>query len=247
MTDIIFKGPNSKLAGRYYKNNNPLSPIVVILYPDSSSTKIPPVIESVVSILQKLDLATFVFNFRKIENKIIDSSQRKDEDILEVIAVLNWLNEKRSEGRILWIFSFFTTCWTGLQIVMRRPEITDYILFSPPTKVKDFSFVVPCSAVGLIVYESNLPNFVDEIVEKLLNKSDSKVNVMPLENLNLDKGENLDKMTEPLTDYIKKRLLEDGGKIKKIKRDRRRRKKKKLITDDEKNVHTLPIKSLEFD
>ncbi|MDD2839653.1 MAG: hypothetical protein PHY80_00800 [Rickettsiales bacterium] len=247
MTDIIFKGPSSKLDGKYYKSNNSSTPIVLILYPESKDDIIPPAIDSVISILRKNDFSIFVFNFKRINSKMIDLLQKKEEEVLDVIAVLNWINEKHNEGKTLWMFSFFSACWTGLQIVMRRPEISDYILFSPPPKIKDFSFIVPCSAAGLIVYESNLPNFVDEIVEKLLNKSDSKVEVIPLDNLNLEKGENIKEMEEPLEIYIKKRLLEDGGKIKKIKRDRRRRKKKKISLEDEKSIHVIPIKSLEFD
>lgn len=247
MTDIIFKGPSSKLSGKYYKSNNSTTPIVLILYPESKDNTIPPAIESVISILKRNNFSIFVFNFKRISDKIFDPSEKKEEEVLDVIAVLNWINEKHNEGKILWLFSFFSACWTGLQIVMRRPEISDYILFSPSTKIKDFSFIVPCSAAGLIIYESNLPNFIEEIVEKLLNKSDSKVEVIPLENLNLEKGENIDEMIEPLESYIKKRLMEDGGKIKKIKRDRRRRKKKKALIDEEKSIHVLPIKSLEFD
>ncbi len=247
MKDIIFKGPSSKLSGKYYKSNNPTAPVVLILYPESKNDTIPPAIDLVISILRRNNFSIFVFNFKRIGSKIIDPVQKKEEEVLDVIAVLNWINEKHNEGKLLWLFSFFSACWTGLQIVMRRPEISDYILFSPPSKVKDFSFIVPCSAAGLIIYESNLPNFVDEIVEKLLNKSDSKIEVVPLENLNLEKGENVNEMQEPLETYIKKRLLEDGGKIKKIKRDRRRRKKKKTSSDEEKSVHIIPIKSLEFD
>lgn len=247
MTDIIFKGPSSKLSGKYYKSTNSTTPIVLILYPETKDNTVPPAIESVISILKRNNFSIFVFNFKRINDKVLDPLEKKEEEVLDVIAVLNWINEKHSEGKILWLFSFFSACWTGLQIVMRRPEISDYILFSPSTKIKDFSFIVPCSAAGSIIYESNLPNFVEEIVEKLLNKSDSKVEVIPLENLNLEKGENIDEMTEPLETYIKKRLMEDGGKIKKIKRDRRRRKKKKTLIDEEKSIHIIPIKSLEFD
>lgn len=247
MTDIIFKGPNSKLVGKYYKSENPTAPVVLLIYPESKDHNVPPAIETVISILTKENLSVFLFNFKKISNTVLDQAQKKEEEILDVIAALNWINEKHNENRILWLFSFFSACWVGLQIVMRRPEISDYVLFSPPTKIKDFSFIVPCSAAGLVVYESNLPNFVDEMVEKLLNKSDSKVEVIPLDNLNLEKGENVEEIVEPLTNYIKKRLIEDGSKIKKIKRDRRRRKKKKTVVDEEKSVHVVPIKSLDFD
>ncbi len=247
MTDVIFKGPNCKLKGRYYQDKNPNAPVVLILYPESKSDEIPESIKSVISVLLDNNFSIFVFNFKRIDNFITDQNQKKEQELFEVISVLNWINERHSEGKILWLFSFFSACWAGLQVVMRRPEITDYILFSPPAKVKDFTFIVPCSSIGLIVYETNLPNSVEEITEKLLNKSDSHVETMPFDNMNIEKNENIDPMLESLDGYIKKRLIEDTGKIKKIKRDRRRRKKKKLAGDEEKNIHIIPIKSLDFD
>lgn len=247
MTDVIFKGPNCKLKGKHYQSKNPNTPLVLVLYPESESDKIPESIKSVVSLLLDNEFSVFLFNFKRIDNFIEDQNQKKEQELFEVISVLNWIHEKYDEGKILWIFSFFSACWAGLHVVMRRPEITDYVLFSPPSKVKDFTFIVPCSSVGLIVYESNLANAVEEITERLLSKSDSKVETMVFDNLNMEKNENTAEMLSLLDDYIKKRLIEDAGKIKKIKRDRRRRKKKKTSADEEKNIHINPIKSLDFD
>ncbi len=247
MTDVIFKGPNCKLKGKHYQDKNPNSPVVLILYPESKSDEIPEAIKSVISVLLNNNFSIFVFNFKRIDNFITDQNQKKEQELFEVISVLNWINERHNEGKILWLFSFFSACWAGLQVVMRRPEITDYILFSPPAKVKDFTFIVPCSSVGLIVYETNLPNSVEEITEKLLNKSDSHIETMAFDNINIEKNENIKPMLDALDNYIKKRLIEDTGKIKKIKRDRRRRKKKKTSAEEEKNVHVIPIKSLDFD
>lgn len=247
MTDVIIKGPNCKLKGIYHQNKNPQSPIVLLLYPESKTDEVPEIIKSIVSILMENDFSVFLFNFKRIDNIITDQNQKKEQELFEVISILNWINEKNTEGKILWLFAFFSACWSGLQVVMRRPEITDYILFSPPAKVKDFSFIVPCSSVGLIAYETNLPNSVEDIIEKLSNKSDSHVETMPIDNSNFEKNENTAELFAGIDNYIKKRLIEDNGKIKKIKRDRRRRKKKKNNMEDEKNIHINPIKSLDFD
>ena len=170
MKDVIFKGPYSKLKGKFYQDPNITSPIVLILYPESKDNKIPEVINSIVSMMKNNGFSVFLFNFERIENDVkvnLDQAQKKEQELFEVISVLNWLSEKYYDGKILWLFSFFSTCSTGLQVVMRRPEITDYILFSPSPKMKDFSFIIPCSSTGLIVYEENLPNSAEEIIEKL--------------------------------------------------------------------------------
>lgn len=250
MKDVIFKGPYSKLKGKFYQDPNITSPIVLILYPESKDNKIPEVIDSIVSMMKNNGFSVFLFNFERIENDTkvtLDQTQKKEQELFEVISVLNWLSEKYYDGKILWLFSFFSTCSTGLQVVMRRPEITDYILFSPSPKMKDFSFIIPCSSTGLIVYEENLPNSAEEIIEKLSNKTDSRVETMPFDDLNIEKNENTEKMLTQIDNYIKNRLAEDSGKIKKIKRDRRRRKKKKHLIDEEKSIHVVPIKSLDFE
>lgn len=250
MKDVIFKGPYCKLKGKFYQDQNLTSPVVLILYPESKTDAIPEAINSVVSIMKENGFSVFLFNFARIESDIkvvLDSSQKKEQELFEVISVLNWLNEKYYDGKILWLFSFFSTCSVGLQVVMRRPEITDYILFSPPSKMKDFSFIVPCSSTGLIVYEENIPNSVEEITEKLSSKSDSHIETMPFDSINIEKNKNTEEMITSLNEYVKKRLAEDSGKIKKIKRDRRRRKKKKNQVEEEKNIHVIPIKNLEFE
>lgn len=247
MTEVIFKGPNCKLKGLHYQDKNPQSPVVLVLYPESKSDTIPEAVKSVISLLLDNNFSVFAFNFKRINNPLADQNQKREAELFEVISALNWINEKHRESRILWVFSFFAACSTGLQVVMRRPEITDYILFSPPAKFRDLTFVVPCSSVGLIVYETNLPNSVDDIVEKLSNKSDSCIDTMPIDNANIEQNKNIQPMLEMIDEYIKKRLIEDTGKIRKIKRDRRRRKKKKNPLDEEKNLHVVPIKTLDLD
>lgn len=250
MKDIIFKGPYCKLKGKFYQDPNITSPVVLILCPESKDNRVPEVVNSLVSIMKNNGFSIFLFNFERIEsdNKVVlDQSQKKEQELFEVIAVLNWLNEKYYDGKVLWLFSFFSACSTGLQVVMRRPEITDYILFSPSPKMKDFSFIIPCSSNGLIIYEENLPNSAEEILEKLSNKTDSHVETMPFDDINIEKNKNTEKMLSSIEEYVKRRLVEDSGKIKKIKRDRRRRKKKKILLDEEKSIHIVPIKSLDFE
>ena len=39
-----------------------------------------------------------------------------------------------------------------MQLLMRRPEINGFISVSPPASMRDFSFLAPCPASGLIVH-----------------------------------------------------------------------------------------------
>jgi hypothetical protein len=207
-----------------------------------------------IDLLLDKGFSVFFFDFTRIDHFINDPILKREEELNELICALDWVSKKYYTKKSLWLISFFATTWVGLQIVMRRPEITDYVLFSPPPKLKDFSFVVPCSAAGFILYETQIPNSVDEIVEKLLSKSDSHIETLPLSFSNatqsapgMSKTENIAVVIGELKKYIVKRLSENDGNGKKIRRDRRRRRKKKFIPDEEKTLRLPPIKSLEFD
>ncbi|MCB2117499.1 MAG: alpha/beta hydrolase, partial [Rhodobacteraceae bacterium] len=39
----------------------------------------------------------------------------------------------------------------GMQLLMRRPEITGFISVAPPANMYDFSFLAPCPSSGLII------------------------------------------------------------------------------------------------
>ena len=48
-----------------------------------------------------------------------------------------------------------------MQLIMRRPEVNNFIAVSPQPNVYDFSFLAPCPTSGQIIYSDN-----DELVSK---------------------------------------------------------------------------------
>jgi alpha/beta superfamily hydrolase len=50
-----------------------------------------------------------------------------------------------------WIAGFSFGAWIGMQLLMRRPEISGFISVSPPANIYDFSFLAPCPSSGLMV------------------------------------------------------------------------------------------------
>ena len=60
LTDVIFKGTNSKLFGKYYKSNNDIMPIVLILYPETKNDNIPQAVNAVCDILKENEFSTYI-------------------------------------------------------------------------------------------------------------------------------------------------------------------------------------------
>ena len=46
-----------------------------------------------------------------------------------------------------------------MQLIMRRPEVNNFIAISPQPNVYDFSFLAPCPTSGQVIYSEN-----DELV-----------------------------------------------------------------------------------
>ena len=48
-----------------------------------------------------------------------------------------------------------------MQLIMRRPEVNNFIAISPQPNVYDFSFLAPCPTSGQVIYSDS-----DELVTK---------------------------------------------------------------------------------
>ena len=75
------------------------------------------------------------------------------------------------DAKQCWIAGYSFGAWIGLQLLMRRPDINNFIAVSPPANEKDFSFLAPCPASGLIVQggkdEIDNPFLVETMARKL--------------------------------------------------------------------------------
>ena len=58
-----------------------------------------------------------------------------------------------------------------MQLIMRRPEVNNFIAVSPQPNVYDFSFLAPCPTSGQVIYSEN-----DELVTKeSINELDNRI------------------------------------------------------------------------
>src|SRR5690606_7646689 len=85
-------------------------------------------------------------------------------------------------------FSF--GAWIGMQLLMRRPEISGFISIAPPANMYDFSFLAPCPASGIIIHGGRDDIVPTAHVDKLVDK------------LNLQKGITITYKTIPDADHF---------------------------------------------
>lgn len=160
MTEVLFNGHAGRLEGRYHQSENPNAPVALILHPHPQygGTMNNKVVYTLFSVFQSLGFSVLRFNFRSVGR-----SQGNFEDgvgeLSDATVALDWLQAMNPDARQCWIAGYSFGAWVGLQLLMRRPDINNFIAVSPPANEKDFSFLAPCPTSGLITQGS-----IDEIV-----------------------------------------------------------------------------------
>ncbi len=176
MPEVIFNGPKGRLEGRYQQGNNEEAPLALILHPHPqmpNGTMNNRVTYTLFQTFSSLGFSVLRFNFRGVGR----SQGTYDEGLGELgdaAAALDWLQMMNKNARTCWVAGYSFGAWIGMQLLMRRPEISGFISVAPPANSKDFSFLAPCPASGLIVHGGN-DEFIPEpsvaaLADKLSNQ-----------------------------------------------------------------------------
>ena len=73
-------------------------------------------------------------------------------ELSDATSVLDWLQQYNTNSKIVWVAGFSFGAWVAMQLLMRRPEINNFISVSPPANTRDFGFLAPCPSSGLIIH-----------------------------------------------------------------------------------------------
>ena len=207
MPEVIFNGPEGRLEGKYHPGPKPDSPIALILHPSpqhggSMNNK---VVYTLFHTFVKRGYAVLRFNFRGVGRSQGVFSKGEGE-LSDAAAALDWLQAYNQNSRECWIAGCSFGAWIGMQLLMRRPEITGFISVAPPANMYDFTFLAPCPSSGLVLtgekdeivpYES-----VKKLVDKLNQQKDINVqhDIVPGAN-HFFQGK-LEEMDEAVTGYL---------------------------------------------
>ncbi|MDE0208546.1 MAG: alpha/beta hydrolase, partial [Boseongicola sp.] len=112
-----------------------------------------------------------------------------------------------------WVAGFSFGAWIGMQLLMRRPEITGFISVSPPANRYDFSFLAPCPSSGLIISGTAdrvaPPENTHELVERLHEQKGITITHSEINGAgHFFEEPHMDDMIGQVTEYVKRRLTE---------------------------------------
>ncbi|MGC6511643.1 MAG: alpha/beta hydrolase [Parvibaculales bacterium] len=171
MPEIIFNGPEGRLEGRYKQQPEKGAPIAMILHPlpQLGGNMNNPVTYQLYQTFQQRGFTVMRFNFRGVGRSQGDFDHGIGE-LSDAATALDWLQSFNPDAQQCWIAGYSFGAWIGMQLLMRRPEISGFISVSPPANLYDFSFLAPCPTSGLITHGDEDKIVPQEDVEKMVER-----------------------------------------------------------------------------
>ncbi len=174
MSEVYFNGPAGRIEGKYVQSTNPKGPIALVLHPhpQHGGTMNNKVVYNTFKTLVENDFTVLRINFRGV-GKSMGTYDEGIGEMMDAATALDWLQSQNPMSSRQLIAGFSFGSWVAMQLIMRRPEITDYIAIAPPVEKYDFSFLAPCPISGLIL-QGNMDSVVsEESVSDLAQKLDT--------------------------------------------------------------------------
>ena len=214
MPEIIFSGPEGRLEGRYHPQRGVDAPVAVLLHPHPryGGTMNNKVVYRLHYCLRDIGFTVLRFNFRGVGR----SQGEYDEGIGELsdaAAALDYLQSQNPNSKHCWVVGFSFGAWVGMQLLMRRPEVTGFVSVAPPANQYDFAFLAPCPSSGMIINGSADRIVPAEEVQKLADKLHNQRGITLTHTVIEGAGHFFDgvymaQMTSEVSAYVSRRLTE---------------------------------------
>jgi uncharacterized protein len=179
MHEVIFNGPEGRLEGRYHHSRKPNAPLAIVLHPHplQGGTMNNRVVYTLFQNFVRQGFSVLRFNFRGVGRSqgIFD---RGEGELSDAASALDWLQTYNANAPFCWVAGFSFGAWIGMQLLMRRPEVTGFISVAPPANSYDFTFLAPCPSSGLVVHGNTDEAVPDASVEKLVKKLQSQRDIV---------------------------------------------------------------------
>jgi hypothetical protein len=212
MPEVIFTGPAGRLEGRYQHVDGEKTPVALILHPHPQfgGTMNNHIVYELFYAFQRRGFSVLRFNFRGV-GRSQGSFDNGLGELSDAAAALDWLQSINANASSCWIAGFSFGSWIGMQLLMRRPEISGFISVSPPANMYDFTFLAPCPSSGLITHgqmDQVVPEAdVDKLVERLTQQKGIIIDHEKLPNANHFYDNSVEDLMGYVENYLDKRMI----------------------------------------
>lgn len=186
MVEVLFNGHAGRIEGRYYQSPRQNAPVALMLHPDPmfGGTMNNKVVYSLFSCFKDLGFSVLRFNFRGV-GRSQGQFENGPGELSDATVALDWLQAMNPDAKQCWIAGYSFGAWIGLQLLMRRPDINNFIAVTPPANEKDFSFLAPCPSSGLIIQggqdEIVNPSMVETMARRLNQQRNAEIDFAMIE------------------------------------------------------------------
>jgi hypothetical protein len=211
MPEVIFTGPEGRLEGRYQRGKGDYPPVALILHPHPlfGGTMNNRATFELYNLFSRKGFAVLRFNFRGIGRSQGEYDHGQGE-LADAATALDYLQQMNPNAPYAWVAGFSFGAWIGMQLLMRRPEISGFISVSAPANLYDFSFLAPCPSSGVVLHgEADKVCAPDEtrvMVERTRTQKGRKIEFQIVPHADHFFESHVDEMIAAAEAYLDKRL-----------------------------------------
>ena len=156
MVDVIITGEGGKLHAVYHKSDTPGAPVAVVLSgnPRQKCHMNDRTSYAMFRAFMDIGFSVVRFNYRGV-NDSEGSIGTAAENMLDIATVIDWIQNNNEDSDRIWLAGNQMGAWYVLQAMMRRPEVSGFVLVSPDTSISDFQFLSPRPNRGLLLQGAN--------------------------------------------------------------------------------------------
>jgi alpha/beta superfamily hydrolase len=211
MPEVILNGVEGRVEGRYHHSKSSNAPIALLLHPhpQHGGTMNNKVVYALYQSFVRRGFSTLRFNFRGV-GRSQGQFDNGPGELSDAATALDWAQTYNPNAQTCWIAGFSFGAWVGMQLMMRRPEISGFISIAPPASTHDFSFLAPCPASGLILHgdkDDMIPqSSVDKFAQKLQKQKNIEIDYRTIKGCDHFFQNHLKDMHDNVEEYLDKTL-----------------------------------------
>ena len=211
MPEVIINGPEGRLEGRYHHAPARNAPLALLLHPHPlhGGTMKNRVIQCLFQSFQRRGFSVLRFNFRGV-GRSQGTFARGEGELADAAAALDWMQTINADAPATWIAGYSFGAWIGMQLLMRRPEISGFVSIAPPANAYDFTFLAPCPSSGLIVHgdaDEVVPRpDLQKLLDRLSHQRGIKIDFADVPGADHLFTDQIDEMMAAVDDYLDRAL-----------------------------------------
>ena len=188
-SEIFIPGPAGRLEAKYYKNPKFGSPVAIVLHPHPQygGTMNNKIVQLMYNVFLENNFSVIKINFRGVGKSegVFDNGQG---ELSDAAAALDWIERENLDYSQCWVSGFSFGALICMQLIMRRPEVNNFIAVSPQPNVYGFSFLAPCPTSGQVVFSENdelvTRESIDELDKRIKSQKGVEVLFSAIKNAN---------------------------------------------------------------